>query len=382
MADTAAVTVPKDSATRSRWRDAALVVAGLTIAGGGSLVATYFRDSHSHSGNRTVRCRPGAWDEVSRSGDSRGDQRLAGWPLRRVPCAAARAATDIVAAGTRQPGVPRTARNRSAAVCRSGLPTADPSGSYPPGSSRRPTLPTDSVHTVAAVSNPAGASWSPDGVILLGNATGGLWRVPALGGQPVALTALDSTLKETGHVNPHFLPDGKRFLYTALPDNVVFLASLDSADRIKVIDGAANAQFAPPGYLLFLQAGLLACAAIRSIPRRRQRRRGSGGRASPHGARQPVWIVFDLRERVCSRTSRRLATRAVNLSGSIERGVDLGPATANLSDARFPRLSPDGRRLALIRRGDIWIEDLQGRPSIRLTSDGAQIRSIQSAMES
>jgi hypothetical protein len=42
-AETVSITVPKDSATRSRWRDATLVAAGLSIAGGGFLVATYFR---------------------------------------------------------------------------------------------------------------------------------------------------------------------------------------------------------------------------------------------------------------------------------------------------------------------------------------------------
>src|SRR5262249_54447312 len=34
------------------------------------------------------------------------------------------------------------------------------------------------------------------------------------------------------------------------------------------------------------------------------------------------------------------------------------------------RLSPDGRRLAMILAGDVWVYDLGGRPPIKLTSGG------------
>ena len=34
------------------------------------------------------------------------------------------------------------------------------------------------------------------------------------------------------------------------------------------------------------------------------------------------------------------------------------------------RLSPEGKRLALILSGDLWVYDLTGRPPIKLTFDG------------
>jgi serine/threonine-protein kinase len=37
---------------------------------------------------------------------------------------------------------------------------------------------------------------------------------------------------------------------------------------------------------------------------------------------------------------------------------------------QFPRLSPDGRRLALVVAGDMWVYDLTGTPPIRLSSGG------------
>ena len=218
---------------------------------------------------------------------------------------------------------------------------------------------------------PAGGSWSSDGVILVGNTTGGLWRLPAVGGQPVALTTLDSALKETAHVDPHFLPDGQRFLYTALPSNTVYLGSLDSGSRVKVIEGVANAMFAPPGYLLFLrQSTLLA-----------QRFDPSRGTLSG----DPVPVADQVRMALAnqfglfssSQTGVLAYEAAVGDTGGQpvwvdRRGREIGPATAAVVDARFPRLSRDGRRLALIRRGDLWVEDLAGRPAIRLTFDGGQ----------
>ncbi len=44
-------------------------------------------------------------------------------------------------------------------------------------------------------------------------------------------------------------------------------------------------------------------------------------------------------------------------------------AIRDLYAPRNPRLSPDGRRLALVVAGDLWVFDLDGRPPIRLTSD-------------
>src|SRR5207302_6007320 len=35
-----------------------------------------------------------------------------------------------------------------------------------------------------------------------------------------------------------------------------------------------------------------------------------------------------------------------------------------------PKLSPDGRKLALIAGGDLWVYDLEGRPPIKLTFGG------------
>ena len=55
-------------------------------------------------------------------------------------------------------------------------------------------------------------TWNRDGVILF--SSGGLiQRVLAAGGQITPVTKLDPALKETEHLLPVFLPDGRHFLY-------------------------------------------------------------------------------------------------------------------------------------------------------------------------
>ena len=68
------------------------------------------------------------------------------------------------------------------------------------------------VRTVCDVRVPSGGgSWSRNDVIVFSSNV--LMRVPASGGTPAPLTALDASRKEIGHYLPTFLPDGRRFLY-------------------------------------------------------------------------------------------------------------------------------------------------------------------------
>jgi Tol biopolymer transport system component len=77
----------------------------------------------------------------------------------------------------------------------------------------------------------AGASWSGNGIIVLGTLTG-LMRVPAAGGTPLPLTRTNPAKQETIHGRPIFLPDGHRLLYliaSAAPEvRGIYLRSLDS----------------------------------------------------------------------------------------------------------------------------------------------------------
>jgi serine/threonine protein kinase len=103
-------------------------------------------------------------------------------------------------------------------------------------------------------------TWSPSGVILLG-ATGALRQVSAQGGDPKPATSLDVSRGEMSHRWPHFLPDGRHFLYLALSarseNSALYVASLDSPQTTRVMASGLAAVFAEPGYLLYVRAGTL-----------------------------------------------------------------------------------------------------------------------------
>jgi eukaryotic-like serine/threonine-protein kinase len=111
-----------------------------------------------------------------------------------------------------------------------------------------------------------GGSWNREGVILFGQASGGLMRVPAAGGVASPVTALDpSRLQDS---MPQFLPDGRNFVYlryaaAGSEGNAIYVGSLDrkTRDAKLVVSsfGAAYAQ-APDsaaGNLLFMRGQIL-----------------------------------------------------------------------------------------------------------------------------
>jgi serine/threonine protein kinase len=214
--------------------------------------------------------------------------------------------------------------------------------------------------------SPGGRSgtWSREGFIVTTPVAGALHKVPAMGGSPSPATILDTTRGETDHVWPHFLPDGKRFLYLARStqpehDGVVYVASLDSTDRVALFQSDSHVVYVPEGYLLFMQSDTLVAqpfdlTSLRTtgeplpvaerLEINTETRRGAFSASHngvvafrPVGETQLTW--FD-------RSGRQL-------------GV-VGPA----GRYRNPALSPDEQRLAVARidretgAPDIWLIEL------------------------
>src|SRR4030095_11527441 len=63
------------------------------------------------------------------------------------------------------------------------------------------------------------------------------------------------------HAVPWFLPDGRHFLYqvgSTKPENrAVFIGSLDSKSRKRLMTLESKAIYSPPGFILFLQGQTL-----------------------------------------------------------------------------------------------------------------------------
>jgi Tol biopolymer transport system component len=122
------------------------------------------------------------------------------------------------------------------------------------------------VTTLAEAKLPATGAWGRHGDILFTPSGGSpLHRVSAAGGSPTPVTRLDPAEGDVQHWYPHFLPDGRHFLYFVVGSKVrgvtdsraVYVGSLDPGERHKlVLEGGTNAKYAN-GHLVFLRAGTL-----------------------------------------------------------------------------------------------------------------------------
>ena len=116
------------------------------------------------------------------------------------------------------------------------------------------------VQVICPLSNHLGATWGKDDVIVLAPANRDrLYRVPASGGTLEPVTKIDPKA-ENSHRWPHFLPDGRHFIFTVRTDrginNALRLGSLDSAITTVLVESQSNAVYTD-GYLLYVKDGAL-----------------------------------------------------------------------------------------------------------------------------
>ncbi|MET0164726.1 MAG: protein kinase, partial [Vicinamibacterales bacterium] len=228
----------------------------------------------------------------------------------------------------------------------------------------------------------SGGTWNSEGTIVVSSGSR-LYRVPAAGGgEPVAVTILSETQQETGHVWPYFLPDGRHFLYLAWsiqPSNrAVYVGSLDSMERKRLLSVESMAAYTQPGHLLFHRGGTLFAQAFdpselemtgEPVPIADQVFTGSGvGGRSAFAVSQNGVLVY------------RAAGPAANrrFSWFDQTGKQLMSAgEAGLYTTNFD-LSPDGKQIAVARLNpaasqyDIWVIDWARRDALtRFTFDPA-----------
>jgi serine/threonine protein kinase len=113
--------------------------------------------------------------------------------------------------------------------------------------------------TIARTDTQGPAAWAPDGTIVFCPSWGqALSRVPANGGEPAPLTTLDAARQESVHLAPHFLPDGRRFLYivhtVAEKRNEIWVGSLDGEKPVRVTQADALIGYVEP-FLLTARDG-------------------------------------------------------------------------------------------------------------------------------
>ena len=230
-------------------------------------------------------------------------------------------------------------------------------------------------HTICAIEGRAGGgAWNTEGVIVFSSLPGPLHSVSAQGGTPRAVTRLDPAAGEETHSTPSFLPDQRRFLYTALDGR-------QGRPRIGSLDGNLNQalpgtggpyRFVQPGYVLFGRDGNI--MAQRFSVARLQFEGEPVRLAGPVEQYQPGTFPFTVSDNgVLAWRTGDPGTR-YRLVWHDESGAALG-TVGQPAMYTNPALSPDGKRLAVdiqepgAKTRDIWVFDLARGARARFTND-------------
>jgi serine/threonine protein kinase len=220
----------------------------------------------------------------------------------------------------------------------------------------------------------AGGTWNRDGVIVFSPNRGSLLQVPATGGAPVPVTKLDESRSEIAHRFPSFLPDGRHFLYLAVSnksdESGVYVGSLTSPDRKRILSAGTKALFAPPDRLLFMRDDTL--MVQRLDPDRLALVGDPAPIADPVGANvQNSAGGFTVSDTgVLAYRSRDARNRLLTIFD--RSGAQLG-SFGTVGFHRNPAVSPDFTRVAVQdgATNDIWIFDRPRGTSLRFTVDRA-----------
>jgi serine/threonine-protein kinase len=219
-----------------------------------------------------------------------------------------------------------------------------------------------------------GGSWGTGDTIVFAPTTGSaLSQVSAGGGTPSRVTTMDTERGEFSHRWPHLLPDGSTVLFTvgtlgSWDDAEIVAQSLTTGRRQAVIKGGTHPQYVPGGHLIYARGG--AIMAVRFDPA------SLALTGSPVKVLDSVQESFDGAAQISvsqsgavvyvpgesQGTSRRLAM--------VDRSGVLTPLAAQPRPYTSPRLSSDGRRLAVTISGateDIWLHDVASGTSTQLT---------------
>ena len=226
---------------------------------------------------------------------------------------------------------------------------------------------------IATAAVAAGGTWSRDGVILFTPVPDApVMRVSAEG---TAVSFLPGTQMDArpGQRFPHFLPDGRHFLYYVAESRGVFLGEIDRPERRRLFDADAAAVFVPPGEVLFARNGTLFSQRFDA-----QRLELSG---EPTSLAEGITVDRRGVAALSASSTGAILYRVGDVQGQrrimwFDRsGKEL--STVGEPDASFPvnlSLAPDGRRVAFNRsteggNTDIWLLDLGRTVLSRFTFD-------------
>jgi Tol biopolymer transport system component len=224
------------------------------------------------------------------------------------------------------------------------------------------------------------SSWAEDGIIV-GHLGRGLVRIPFGGGAPTPLTQL--TGGELLHAYPEILPGGKAVMFVSYqgagPDaaTIEAVSLMDHRQKI-LMPGGASPHYAPNGYLIYVQKGTLFAVAF------------DPDKLETHGNAVPILDdvglspsgsgEFDISGApsgsgtLVYRSGRALGGTGMLTIQWLNAAGKKEPLLAKPGFYATPRLSPNGKRLALqvteVAGENLWVYDPQRDAMTRLTFGG------------
>ena len=242
-------------------------------------------------------------------------------------------------------------------------------------------LSSGNVENLTEAQAPHGGDWNSAGVLIFA-AAGGIVRVSASGADRSIVVPMDEASGDYQCGWPEFLPDGRRFLYVVrsrVPERTgVYVGSLDSTMRRKLMPAYSRVAYSPTGHLLFVRNYLLTAQPF------------DAGTATFSG--EPVEIASGVKFHLASDAAFDVSSTGILVYRANEglpatrltlfdrTGHELRELTGT-GFFRHPRFSPDGTRIATEEvqgdapNPDLWLLEPASQRAARLTSHvGPDIR--------
>jgi serine/threonine-protein kinase len=216
-------------------------------------------------------------------------------------------------------------------------------------------------------------------MIVFSTATsGGLLRVPVKGGEPEQLIRIADGEGETQHWWPQVLPNGKGVLFTAWSGTAatsrIAVVSLQTGNVSYLVSGSYP-RYASTGHIIYGRE-----STLRAVGFDADRLELSGGDSS-RVAEDVLMNAVGAAGFALAEDGSLVYEPASAVGGAnrtlvwVDRQGREEPLGLPPRAYIWPRLSPDGKRLAVaVEDGDIWVSDVE-RPALNpLTTDGRQRR--------
>ncbi len=227
--------------------------------------------------------------------------------------------------------------------------------------------------TIGDAANPRGASWSSQGAIVFIPSFGvPVQELPEAGGTPSPLTHID---KGEFALWPEWLPDGKAVLFAsgnAGPSMRIAVHVTGTGEqRILVpVPGSTQPRYAASGHLLYVQGRTLMAAPFDV------RRQVLTGEAVPVLENVQVNPITAVAQYSISATGSLVYVSGGSQANQsrlvwVSRDGKEQPVAAPPRDYSFPRISPDGRKVAVVQDNQVWVYELARDTMTRFTFEGS-----------